>query len=119
MYSGIYYGFDPTVLLLIIGVILSLVASSRLKSTFATYSRVRSASGMTGAQAAQRILNSRGLYDVPGGSHCRKSPQITMTPGQEESVCLRPVTISLLWQRWEWQPMSVAMPCSTRRTMAL
>lgn len=45
MYSGIYYGFDPTVLLLIIGVILSLVASSRLKSTFATYSRVRSASG--------------------------------------------------------------------------
>ena len=64
MYSGIYYGFDPTVLLLIIGVILSLVASSRLKSTFATYSRVRSASGMTGAQAAQRILNSRGLYDV-------------------------------------------------------
>ena len=38
MYSGIYYGFDPTVLLLIIGVILSLVASSRLKSTFATYS---------------------------------------------------------------------------------
>lgn len=64
MYGGFYYGFDPTYLLLIIGVLLSLAASSKLKRTFATYSRIRSSSGMTGAQAARRILNSRGLYDV-------------------------------------------------------
>lgn len=64
MYGGYYYGFDPTFLLLIIGMVLSLAASARLKKTFNTYSRVRSASGMTGASAAQRILNAKGLYDV-------------------------------------------------------
>ena len=64
MYGGFYYRFDPTYLLLVIGMLLSLAASSRLKRTFATYSRIRSSSGMTGAQAARRILNSRGLYDV-------------------------------------------------------
>ncbi len=64
MYGGFYYGWDPTYLLLIIGMLLSLGASSKLKSTFSRYSRVRSASGMTGAQAARKILNSRGLYDV-------------------------------------------------------
>ena len=64
MYGGFYYRFDPTYLLLVIGMLLSLAASSRLKRTFATYSRIRSSSGMTGAQAASRILNSRGLYDV-------------------------------------------------------
>ncbi len=64
MYGGFYYRFDPTYLLLIIGVLLSLAASSRLRRTFNKYSQVRSASGMTGAQAARRILNSRGLYDV-------------------------------------------------------
>ena len=64
IYGGFYYRFDPTYLLLVIGMLLSLAASSRLKRTFATYSRIRSSSGMTGAQAARRILNSRGLYDV-------------------------------------------------------
>ena len=64
MYGGFYYRFDPTYLLLVIGMLLSLAASSRLKRTFATYSRIRSSSGMTGAQAARRILNSRGRYDV-------------------------------------------------------
>ena len=50
------YYFDPTYILLIIGMILSLAASARVKSTFAIYSRVRSASGLTGAEAARRIL---------------------------------------------------------------
>ena len=59
-----YWGFDGTYLLLIIGMLLSLAASAKLKGTFATYKRVRSASGFTGAQAAQRILHSAGIYDV-------------------------------------------------------
>ena len=33
MYGGYYYGFDPTFLLLIIGMVLSLAASARLKKT--------------------------------------------------------------------------------------
>lgn len=56
--------FDPTYILIIIGVILSLAASAKVKSTFSRYSRVRSLSGMTGAQAAERILHQAGIYDV-------------------------------------------------------
>ena len=59
-----YYGFDSTYILVLIGVVLSLLASSRVKSTYAKYSREASLSGMTGAQAAQRILSRAGIYDV-------------------------------------------------------
>ena len=65
-----YYGypfrfyFDPTYFLLIIGMIFSLAASAKMKSTFAKYRRVRSDSGLTGAQTAQRILHAVGIYDV-------------------------------------------------------
>jgi len=61
-----YYGyyFDPTYILVVIGVILSIAASARVKTTFSKYSRIRSLSGMTGAQAAERILRSSGIYDV-------------------------------------------------------
>lgn len=56
--------FDPTMILVLIGLVLSLAASAMVKGTFAKYSRVRSMSGMTGAQAAERILHSAGIYDV-------------------------------------------------------
>lgn len=59
-----YYGFDPTYMLVLIGVVLSLLASARVKSTYAKYSRESSLSGMTGAQAAHRILSMAGIYDV-------------------------------------------------------
>ena len=59
-----YYGFDPTYVLVLIGAVICLIASARVKSTFNKYSRYRSMSGMTGAQAAERILNSAGIYDV-------------------------------------------------------
>lgn len=59
-----FFGMDWTYMLLIIGMLLSLAASAKLKSTFAVYRKVRSASGMTGAEAAQRILRSAGITDV-------------------------------------------------------
>ena len=62
---GYYYRmFDPTYILVLIGVIISLWASAKVKTTYAKYSRVRSMSGMTGAQAAERTLYSAGIYDV-------------------------------------------------------
>lgn len=64
MYGYGFWGFDRTYLLLIIGMIVSLLASAKLKSTFSVYRKVRSASGFTGAEAAQRILRSAGIYDV-------------------------------------------------------
>jgi hypothetical protein len=56
--------YDPTYILVIIGIILTLGASAKVRSTFAKYSRVRSMSGMTGAQAAERLLQASGIYDV-------------------------------------------------------
>lgn len=64
MYRYGYYGFDPTYFLLIIGMLISLAASAKLKSTFSVYKKVRSASGYTGAEAAQRILRAAGITDV-------------------------------------------------------
>lgn len=62
-YFGYYY-YDATYLLVILGAILSMIASARVNGTFSRYSRVRSMSGMTGAQAARKILDRNGLYDV-------------------------------------------------------
>ena len=61
-YSPFY--FDPTYVLILIGVALSLAASARLNATYATYSGIRSRCGMTGAQAAEQLLRSQGIYDV-------------------------------------------------------
>jgi len=51
-------------MLVIIGVIICLLASSRMKSTFNKYSRVRNHSGMTGREAAEQVLRGAGIYDV-------------------------------------------------------
>ena len=59
-YYGYYY-YDPTYMLIIIS---ALIAQFLVNSRFSKYSRVRSRSGMTGAQAAERILQSQGIYDV-------------------------------------------------------
>lgn len=59
------YGFfNPTYILIIIGVIITLAASAKMNSAFRRYSKVRSHSGLTGAQAAAKILNYAGIYDV-------------------------------------------------------
>ena len=51
-YSYYYWGFDPTYILVLIGAVICLVASARVKSTYNKYASYRSMSGMTGAQAA-------------------------------------------------------------------
>ncbi|MFQ5348985.1 MAG: zinc metallopeptidase [Thermoanaerobaculia bacterium] len=57
--------FDPMYLLLMIpALVLSLFASWRTRSAFKKYSRVRTLNGMTGAQAAQRLLDRAGIDDV-------------------------------------------------------
>lgn len=64
LYSGYGLFFDPTYILILIGVLLCGGASALVRSTFRKYSQVRSRSGMTGAQAAERILRSAGIQDV-------------------------------------------------------
>ena len=59
-----YYYFDYTYLLVIIGMVLCLAASARVNSVMKKFGRVQNSTGMTGAEAARRILNNEGLYNV-------------------------------------------------------
>ena len=63
-YGGYYYGFDWTYILVIIGAIITCIASSRVNSTFKKYSKYRASIGCTGAEIARRMLNQEGIYDV-------------------------------------------------------
>ena len=57
--------WDPTMVILIPAVILSLYAQMKINSTYHQYSQIGSKKGMTGADVARYILNKNGLYDVP------------------------------------------------------
>ena len=60
-----FYGFDWTYVVLVLPcVILSLWASSNVNSTFSRYSRQFSIRNITGAQAAEQVLRSHGVYNV-------------------------------------------------------
>lgn len=61
-YGGFY--FDPTMLLGILGLVLSMLASAGVNAAFAKYNRIRCMAGFTGAQAAERVLHTAGIYDV-------------------------------------------------------
>lgn len=60
-----FYYFDPLQWVVLgIGLLLSLGAAAAVKGTFGHYSRVRSRSGITGAQVAAAILRANGIGDV-------------------------------------------------------
>ena len=61
---GYGYGYDPTWLLLVITGVIAIIAQIRVSSSFSKYSKVESRTGLTGAEAAERILHSKGIYDV-------------------------------------------------------
>lgn len=57
--------FDPVYYLMVgPALVLSIVAQIKVKSTFARYSKIGTAGGMSGAEAASRILNAFGLGSV-------------------------------------------------------
>lgn len=58
------YYFDPTYILVLIGAVLCMWASSHVNNTYKKYAKVRGRSGMTGAEAAARILQFAGIHDV-------------------------------------------------------
>ncbi len=62
LFYGMY--FDPTYILVIIGFIITMIASANVKSTFAKYDKQLSRYGLTGAEAARKILDANGLYNV-------------------------------------------------------
>ena len=60
-----YYGFDWTYVVLVLPcILLSLWASANVNSTFKRYSGQYSRRGLTGAQAAERVLRANGVTNV-------------------------------------------------------
>src|ERR1700690_2808582 len=83
--------FDPLYMMFMLpGLLLALIATVVTKSTFGKYSHVAASSGMTGAEAARHMLDSKGLRDVrvemtqgflsdhfdPAGNVLRLSPDV-------------------------------------------
>lgn len=59
-----YYYFDATYFLVIIGAVICLLASANVNSVMKKYSKIGNSTGLTGGEAARRILNNEGLYHV-------------------------------------------------------
>lgn len=59
-----YWFYDSTYILVILAAVISLIASAKVKSTYAKYSKVISARGITADQVAQQILNGAGLPQI-------------------------------------------------------
>ncbi|GIQ63074.1 hypothetical protein PACILC2_16420 [Paenibacillus cisolokensis] len=57
--------FHPMDFLIIIAFGLSLWAQFRVKGTFNRWAEVQAMSGLTGYEAARRLLDANGLHDVP------------------------------------------------------
>ena len=127
MYYGFYY--DWTYILVLIGVVLSLFASSQVKGTFAKYSKIRSYSGMTGREAAEQILRRNGIYDVQvthiaGNLTDHYDPRnktlaLSDPVYNSTSVAAIGVAAPIPLRQYVWQHMSVVMQYSILKGMHL
>ena len=63
MFFGFFWG-DWTLIILLPAMIFAIWASANVSSTFDKYSKVKNRRGMTGAEAARRILNANGLHHI-------------------------------------------------------
>ena len=59
-----YYGFDKTYILVVIGLIISMIAQANVQKAFAKYSKISTQKNITGKQAADYILDTRGYSDI-------------------------------------------------------
>lgn len=56
--------FDPTMLIIIPGVILASIAQMKISHAYSTYSRVANSRGLTGQDVARELLRIAGIHDV-------------------------------------------------------
>ncbi len=63
MFFGFFWG-DWTIIILLPAMIFALIAQFRVQSTFEKYNKKRTTRQISGAEAARRILDRNGLYDV-------------------------------------------------------
>ena len=97
-----YIYWDSTYILVVIGAVICMIASARVKTTFNKYSAYRSMSGMTGAQAAERILHAAGIYDVRvqhvSGNLTDHYNPANKTLNLSDSVCNQTSVAAVGWQ---------------------
>lgn len=89
-------------IILIPAILLSLFAGSRVKSTFAKYSKTGNRNGLTGRDVAERILQQNGLYDVAiqhvkgnlSDHYDPKSKTVRLSDGVYNSTSLSAVSVA-------------------------
>ena len=59
-----YYGFDRTYILVLIGIVISMLAQANVQKAFAKYSKIETKKQITGRQAADYIIDTRGYNDI-------------------------------------------------------
>lgn len=59
-----FFFYDPTWWLIIVGMIIALAASANVSNTYKRYSKTSNARGMSASEVAERILKGAGIYDV-------------------------------------------------------
>lgn len=59
-----YYGFDRTYILVLIGIFISMLAQANVQKAFAKYSKIKTKKQITGRQAADYIIDTRGYNDI-------------------------------------------------------
>lgn len=89
--------WDPTYILVIIGLLISLAASGMVNSAMKKYHKVQNSTGITGADCARRILDNEGLYYVQvedlgdnGGDHF--DPSANAVRLSHQNYCGRTIT---------------------------
>ena len=92
------YGYYTSMILLIPAIILSIYAQGKVQSAYRTYLNVRNSRGITGADAAQRILQFNDLqipiYEIEGQLTDNYNPQ-TGTMNLSAQVYERPTIASM------------------------
>lgn len=94
--------FDPTYLLILPAFLLALWAQARVQGTYARYSQIRAANGMTGRQMAQAIMQRNGIGDVSiaevGGvlsdHYDPRTKQVSLSPGNYEGASLASIAVA-------------------------
>ena len=61
---GMYYYFDPTYVLVIIGALICMAASANVSHTYNRYRNVRTMRGVMAQEVAAQMLQEAGIYDV-------------------------------------------------------
>ncbi|MGI6545602.1 MAG: zinc metallopeptidase [Fastidiosipilaceae bacterium] len=64
-YPFSYYRFDPSMIILLPAILLTIYAQAKVNANFNKYSKLASRRKQSGAQVARQLLDQNGLYNIP------------------------------------------------------